>query len=296
MNREEAIKQLEVYRACMMVDGAETDAYDIAIEALEQQPCEDEELDFVQPHKKIKVNIVPCEDAISRQAVRDLICRNNDKYGYSDRFHEFTEECLNLPPVTVQANKEDIHREREQAYMRGYEDGSRKYRTEQSEDAISRQAAIDAMYSLCGDGTLKENEWRDNPHIDSIIDALKDLPSVSTEKTDSYKQGWHDAIGKALDEAYDIVIDGERFSVVQEETLVGLGMAYEQVSTEKTGRWIPVSEKYEYHIDHTDCIWYGSDSGCPVTCSQYRDGWNDAMDYIFKNGDGYRPYRRNENG
>ena len=49
--------------------------------------------------------------------------------------------------------------------------------------------------------------------------------------------------------------------------------------------------QYEKHIDHTDCIWYGSDSGCPVTCSQYRDGWNDAMDYIFKNGKGYQPYR-----
>jgi hypothetical protein len=48
---------------------------------------------------------------------------------------------------------------------------------------------------------------------------------------------------------------------------------------------------YEYHTDHTDCIWYGNDSGCPVTCSQYRDGWNDAMDYIFKNGKGYQPYR-----
>ena len=56
-------------------------------------------------------------------------------------------------------------------------------------------------------------------------------------------------------------------------------------------QWIPVSEKYEYHTDHTDCIWYGNDSGCPVTCSQYRDGWNDAMDYIFKNGEGYQPYR-----
>jgi hypothetical protein len=65
---------------------------------------------------------------------------------------------------------------------------------------------------------------------------------------------------------------------------------------EQESRWIPVSEKYEHHIDHTDCIWYGNDSGCPVTCSQYRDGWNDAMDYIFKNGDGYHPYRRNENG
>ena len=59
-------------------------------------------------------------------------------------------------------------------------------------------------------------------------------------------------------------------------------------------RWIPVSEKYEHHIDHTDCIWYGNDSGCPVTCSQYRDGWNDAMEYIFKDGKGYQPYRREE--
>lgn len=53
----------------------------------------------------------------------------------------------------------------------------------------------------------------------------------------------------------------------------------------------PKTGQYEKHIDHTDCIWYGSDSGCPVTCSQYRDGWNDAMDYIFKNGKGYQPYR-----
>ena len=53
----------------------------------------------------------------------------------------------------------------------------------------------------------------------------------------------------------------------------------------------PKTGQYEKHKDHTDCIWYGSDSGCPVTCSQYRDGWNDAMDYIFKNGKGYQPYR-----
>lgn len=56
----------------------------------------------------------------------------------------------------------------------------------------------------------------------------------------------------------------------------------------------PISDKYEYHIDHTDCIWYGNDSGCPVTCSQYRDGWNDAVGYIFKGGKGYQPYRREE--
>ena len=54
--------------------------------------------------------------------------------------------------------------------------------------------------------------------------------------------------------------------------------------------------KYEYHYDHTDCIWYRPEARnrCPVTCAQYRDGWNDAMNYIFRGGKGYRPYRRGE--
>jgi hypothetical protein len=54
--------------------------------------------------------------------------------------------------------------------------------------------------------------------------------------------------------------------------------------------------KYEYHYDHTDCIWYRPEARnrCPVTCAQYRDGWNDAMNYIFRDGKGYRPYRRGE--
>lgn len=59
---------------------------------------------------------------------------------------------------------------------------------------------------------------------------------------------------------------------------------------------LPPKEKYEYHYDHTDCIYYSSKERhtCPSTCAQYRDGWNDAMQYIFRGGDGYRPYRRDE--
>lgn len=53
------------------------------------------------------------------------------------------------------------------------------------------------------------------------------------------------------------------------------------------------SQKYEYHYDHTDCIYYGDgENKCPSTCSQYRDGWNDAMEFIFKDGHGYNPWRR----
>lgn len=54
-------------------------------------------------------------------------------------------------------------------------------------------------------------------------------------------------------------------------------------------------EKYEYHYDHTDCIWYRPEARnrCPSTCAQYRDGWNDCMQYIFNDGQGYSPYRSN---
>ena len=54
--------------------------------------------------------------------------------------------------------------------------------------------------------------------------------------------------------------------------------------------------KYEYHYDHTDCIWYRPEARnrCPSTCAQYRDGWNDAMNYIFRDGKGYMPYRRDK--
>lgn len=56
----------------------------------------------------------------------------------------------------------------------------------------------------------------------------------------------------------------------------------------------PDHSKYEYKYDHTDCLWYwsGDLNQCPSTCSQYRDGWNDAMNYIFKGGKGYHPYKR----
>ena len=36
MTRKEAIEQLKVYRACMSVDGAEVEAYNMAINALNQ--------------------------------------------------------------------------------------------------------------------------------------------------------------------------------------------------------------------------------------------------------------------
>ena len=49
-------------------------------------------------------------------------------------------------------------------------------------DCISREAALDAMCALCNTGeTLKENPWRDNPHIDAIIDALDNLLPITPQ-------------------------------------------------------------------------------------------------------------------
>jgi len=53
---------------------------------------DDKELDFVQPHKKIKVNLFANSDAISREAAIDCVTYDE----------EYTVECLKaLPPVSV---------------------------------------------------------------------------------------------------------------------------------------------------------------------------------------------------
>ena len=70
--------------------------------------------------------VEPCEDCISREALRNLICQHNDKYGYSDRFHEFTERCLQLPSVTSKFTDDEIQKiqELEQAQLvKAYELG-----------------------------------------------------------------------------------------------------------------------------------------------------------------------------
>ena len=105
-------------------------------------------------------------------------------------------------------------------------------------DLIERQAVLNAIAANC----IRENEY--NLTSSRIKNAVEQLPSVNVaEKTDDYKQGWHDAIEKALKEAYTIHHYGDIFRVVQEETLIGVGMAYEQVNAEKTGHWRDKDDK-----------------------------------------------------
>lgn len=57
------------------------------------------DINYLEELRELRNKQEPCNDCISRKSVEELISNNNDKYGYSDRFHEFTEECMNLPPV-----------------------------------------------------------------------------------------------------------------------------------------------------------------------------------------------------
>lgn len=189
MNREEAIaiirkeylcvdRDCDIERNCgkcdLMMPSKEPilEAYKMAIKALEQEPCDvfDEygnykypsDVELTEPNTATSM---PCEDAISREDA--LMALTGEWTELTDEIiHRFIKRIKALPPVHSQPNKEDIHREREQAYMRGYEDGGRKYRTEQSEDAISRQEAL----GCC------RNEWEEEVEM-----RLKSLPSVNPQ-------------------------------------------------------------------------------------------------------------------
>ena len=99
--------------------------------------------------------------------------------------------------------------------------------------------------------------------------------------------------GKGMAERKMIYLDDAIDAVIKRDANCGIDSAEVLKSLPPVQ---PERNKYEYHYDHTDCIWYRPEARnrCPTTCAQYRDGWNDAMNYIFRDGKGYRPYRRDE--
>ena len=74
--------------------------------------------------------------------------------------------------------QEDIHREREQAYMQGYEDASKRYRQPQDGDLISRKTLLTNLwqYKMACHGEVQLAILE----IESLVEKL---PSVSQPKT-----------------------------------------------------------------------------------------------------------------
>ena len=99
-----------------------------------------------------------------------------------------------VPPTFEEyENADDIHREKEQAYMQGYEDASKKYRQEPCEDAISRQAVQDYIAKY-----LSQYLYEDvRQAVETIDTYIGDMPSVNPQeqKTGHWKHDKCDVCG-----------------------------------------------------------------------------------------------------
>lgn len=177
MTREEAIDMLYGMKADNLnLDDAYTkdkyDALEMAIQALEQEPSGEtvslEAFKQVKWERDIAIEqlkelgygfgqkIESSGDLISKQSVLNA-CEQ------SINILEAVDRIMDLPSVKPQVS---------------------------CGDAVSRQAALDAMYELCNTGeTLEENPWRDNPHIDAITDAINNLQPIKPQDCDICEVG-----------------------------------------------------------------------------------------------------------
>ena len=154
-------------------------------------------------------------------------------------------------------------------------------------DYISRQAAIDALKMDISIIPFAKAREYVRAAIETIYNRLEELPPVQpTQPNTPNTLISLDCIDRQV--AIDDV------ETVNPSILLDVDWVKRWVKALPPAQLDQI--KYEYHYDHTDCIWYRPEARnrCPVTCAQYRDGWNDAMNYIFRDGKGYRPYRRDE--
>ena len=71
---------------------------------------------------------------------------------------------------------------------------------------------------------LIQDEIKEKSKPDFIALCKGDGDTIIAKKNE-YRRGWHDAIGRALMEAYTIQTEDGCFDVVQKETLIGVGMS-----------------------------------------------------------------------
>lgn len=88
------------------------------------------------------------------------------------------------------------------------------------DDLIQRQAILEGLARIAKEKARSDAQ---KSLMGRVMFFIEQLPSVSTEKTDVYKQGWHDAITTALKETHSVHTEEGYFRVVQEETLIGVG-------------------------------------------------------------------------
>lgn len=93
-----------------------------------------------------------------------------------------------------------------------------------SGDCISRSDLKETIIEPLNVNDAAKNDWYEGYYTAKNEDVMA-IDNAQTVPERDYRQGWHDAITKALNEAYTITSEDGSFKVVQTETLEGLGMS-----------------------------------------------------------------------
>ena len=86
---------------------------------------------------------------------------------------------------------------------------------------------LNSMAYMQGSSFVVDMDWV-NKRIDRYRQWQNNrLMEMKFAIRNEYLRGWHDALSKALKESYNIHCEEGDFRVVQEETLIGLGLSAE---------------------------------------------------------------------
>lgn len=187
MTREEAIAILKGYETNPLVSGKAVEAFGMAIEALEQQPCED-----VISKKAVDTLVDELARAISDE--RCCISRGRS-------IATIMQDILELPPVTPQRELcedaisrrtvldmlEDINAETEGVgfYYEHYVDYIKSLppvKPQPCEDAISRKALISHIEN-------QSREWGEDYDAQQILGDIEDMQPVNPQDCDTCEVG-----------------------------------------------------------------------------------------------------------
>ena len=130
MTVEESIKMLQSMKYEDDVECSENIALDMAIKALEQQPCDNdcEHCEWVTCPKDEALEQQPCEDCVSREAVLKILNDNYRKWFITDKgFIECVGDIKDLPSVTPQNQWHKVEDELPKengVYLACYEDAT----------------------------------------------------------------------------------------------------------------------------------------------------------------------------
>ena len=180
MTREEAIKELQGHKGIIIYPSERMDkTLDMAISALEQQPCDEKRDCSTCKYEEYSSNYQPCRDCGTllerytnwEQKERELPCEDIAQERYKDLCEYFGDA------KDILKSREDFKAwlERVKWHIRKAEELYEKYeyKKESCEDAVSREKVL----MIASSSTLS---------VDESVAMIKRLPSVTVRQIDNH--------------------------------------------------------------------------------------------------------------